>query len=176
MRFVETSLHGLLVIQPEPLVDERGFFARTYCASEFERHGLPPGFSQCSISYNERAGTLRGMHYQAEPHAERKLVRCTSGEIYDVALDLRPASPTYLRWEAFVLSADNRKQLYIPEGVAHGFQTLTPRAIVFYQISVPYAPAAARGVRWDDPAFGIEWPDAERSISERDQSFSDFEP
>lgn len=176
MRFVETSLAGVLVLELELHADDRGFFARTFCAQEFEHRGLPPDFAQCSVSYSERAGTLRGMHYQDAPHAERKLVRCTGGEIYDVVLDLRLDSPTYMQWEAFLLTEASWQQLYIPEGVAHGFQTLTPDAGVFYQISVPYEPSAARGVRWDDPAFGIEWPDAERTISQRDRSFPDFTP
>lgn len=175
MIFRPTSLPGAFVIEPEPHHDERGLFARTFSADDFAQRGLCSSFSQCSTSFNVRAGTLRGMHYQVPPHAETKLVRVTRGAIYDVILDLRPESPTYRRWFAVELSADDRKALYIPEGLAHGFQTLTDGAEVFYQISTSYQPGSALGVRWDDAAFGITWPPCERRIlSPRDSGFADF--
>lgn len=171
MIYTPTPLPGAYVIELEAHADERGFFARTFCAQEFARNGLCTAYAQCSISFNARAGTLRGMHFQARPHAEAKLVRATQGAVYDVILDLRQDSPAYLRWFAVELSAENRKTLYIPEGLAHGFQTLTDGAELFYQISVPYQPDAARGVRWNDPAFGIEWPRPVADISDRDCGF-----
>ena len=175
MKFISTPLPDVFLIEPELIEDERGFFARTFCDRAFARHGLNPHLSQCSISYNPRAGTLRGMHWQAEPHAEAKLIRCTQGAIYDVALDLRPYSPTFKRWFATELSAKNHRLLYIPEGCAHGFQTLTDDCEVCYQISAPHVPEAARGVRWDDRAFGIEWPAATRRIlSARDSAYPAF--
>ena len=179
MRFTETPVAGALVVEPEPIEDERGFFARTFSVEEFAARGLDTRVDQCSVSFNARAGTLRGMHYQEAPHGETKLVRCTRGGIYDVALDLRPGSPTYLRWAGVELSADDGRALYIPEGCAHGFQSLADGTEVLYQISTPYVPSAARGVRWDDPAFGIDWPPAPaggRTMSERDAEYPDFEP
>lgn len=170
MKVTETLVPGVFLIEPEPIEDERGFFARTWCAEEFRRHQLNPDLAQCSVSFNRIRGTLRGMHYQVEPWAEAKLVRCTSGAIYDVALDLRPGSPAYRRWVGVELTSRNHFGLYIPEGVAHGFQTLSDDCEVFYQISVPYHSESARGVRWDDPAFGIRWPLAEPLLSERDAS------
>ncbi|MEE8549934.1 MAG: dTDP-4-dehydrorhamnose 3,5-epimerase [Gemmatimonadota bacterium] len=175
MRFKETELSGAWVIEPEPIEDERGFFERSWCAEEFAAHGLECRLVQCSASYNRSKGTLRGMHYQAEPHAEAKLVRVTRGAIYDVALDLRPHSPTFKRWIAVELSLENRKLFFLPEGLAHGFQTLVDDTEVFYQMSAPYHPESARGVRWDDPAFAITWPSVERLISQRDRSFLDFQ-
>lgn len=172
MRFTPLSVAGSYLVEPEPVEDARGFFARTFCSDEFAHHGLNPALVQCSVSYNRRAGTLRGMHYQQPPHAEAKLVRCTAGAIYDVVLDLRPDSPSYLRWDARELGADNRRAVYIPEGCAHGFLTLADASEVFYQMSAPYHPAAAAGVRWDDPAFSIEWPAADIIISERDGNFA----
>ena len=169
-----TKLAGAVVAEPEPLADERGFFARTFSRDEFAAAGLDGDVAQCSVSFNAAAGTLRGLHYQAAPHAESKLVRCTQGAIYDVIVDLRPESPTYCDWVAIELSATNRLGLFVPRGLAHGFQTLTPAAEVHYQISVRYEPNAARGVRWNDPRFGIEWPPAERIISARDRAFPDF--
>ena len=170
-----TEIPGVFLLEPELVEDERGAFARTWCPREFAARGLSPNLAQCSLSFNARKGTLRGMHYQAAPYAEAKLVRCTRGAIYDVALDLRPGSPTFKRWTARELSADNRRMLYIPEGCAHGFQTLADDTEVFYQISEFYHPEAARGVRWDDPAFGIAWPPAERRIlSARDAGYEDF--
>src|SRR5215211_347747 len=175
MIFIETKLRGAFVIEPERLEDERGFFARTWDRDEFEVHGLNPNLAQCSISFNKRKGTLRGMHYQAAPHEEDKLVRCTRGTIYDVIIDLRPDSPTFTRWVAAELTAENRRMLYLPKGFAHGFQSLRDDTEVFYQISEFYAPESTRGVRWDDPAFGIKWPPSEeRVISTRDRRFPDF--
>lgn len=175
MIFTETAIPGVHAIEPERLRDERGFFARTWCEREFAAHGLDPGLRQCNISFNPRRGTLRGMHYQAPPFAEAKLVRCTRGAILDVALDLRPGSATFQRHVAVELTGENRRMLYIPEGVAHGFQTLEDDTEVFYQMSQFYSPDHGRGVRWDDPAFGIDWPPAEhRILSDRDRSYPDF--
>jgi dTDP-4-dehydrorhamnose 3,5-epimerase len=176
MIFAKTPLAGAFVIEPEPLEDERGLFARTFCADEFEAHGLSPSVAQCNVSFNAQRGTLRGMHYQADPHGECKLVRCTSGTIHDVLVDLRPESPTYCRWFAAELSARNRRMLYVPTGLAHGFQTLEDGSEVFYQMSESYVPAAFRGVRFDDPAFGIDWPEPVRVVSARDRDYADFQP
>jgi dTDP-4-dehydrorhamnose 3,5-epimerase len=172
----ETELTGAFVIEAELIEDERGFFARTWCQREFEAHGLTVVWVQGNISGNHRAGTLRGMHYQMAPHGEIKLVRCTSGSVYDVIVDLRPDSPTYLNHVGIELSSRNRKMLYIPEGLAHGFQTLEDNTEVLYLMSGFYAPECARGVRWNDPIFGIQWPSAVRIISARDQSFPDYRP
>jgi dTDP-4-dehydrorhamnose 3,5-epimerase len=175
--FEELSLAGAYLIRVEPLRDERGWFARTYAAGQFRDQGLEVEIDHCAASFNTRAGTLRGMHYQAAPGAECKLVRCTRGAIYDVILDLRSDSETFCRWEAVELSPDSEQMLYIPEGLAHGFQTLVNGSEVSYQISVPHQPQLQRGVRWDDPAFGIEWPAAAtRTISDRDRGFPDFQP
>ncbi len=152
--------------------DERGFFARTFCVEEYEVHGLNPRLVQCNISFNKRKGALRGMHFQAAPHEEARLVRCTMGAIYDVIIDLRPDSPTFKHWVAVELTADNRKMLYVPEGFAHGFQTLEDNTEVFYQMSEFYHPERANGVRWDDPGFGVEWPADERTISPRDLEYA----
>jgi len=170
---------GAYLIEPEPIADERGLFARTFCAEEFARRGLDARVSQCNTSANRRAGTLRGMHYQAAPHGEAKLVRCTRGAIFDVAVDLRPSSSTYLRWAAAELTADNRQAFFIPAGCAHGFQTLADDSEVLYQMSTPFVPGAGRGVRWNDPAFGITWPEPPplgRTISERDRVYPDLTP
>jgi dTDP-4-dehydrorhamnose 3,5-epimerase len=176
MRFKETELSGAWLIEPERIEDARGFFERSWCAEEFAAHGLDRRFVQCNTSYNRSKGTLRGMHYQAEPHAEAKLVRVTRGAVYDVAVDLRPNSPTFKRWIAVELSLENRKLLFLPQGLAHGFQTLVDDTEIFYQMSAPYHPESARGVRWNDSAFAITWPAAERRIiSERDRSFPDFQ-
>jgi dTDP-4-dehydrorhamnose 3,5-epimerase len=177
VKFIETPLPGAWVIEPQEIEDERGWFARTFDAGEFSERGLNPDVVQCNASFNHCAGTLRGMHYQAEPHGESKLVRCVKGTILDVAVDLRPDSPTYSDWHGIELSADNRLAFYIPAGLAHGFQTLTDNSEVLYQMGNPYVPEAARGVRWDDPAFGIQWPepDGERTISEKDASYPDLE-
>jgi dTDP-4-dehydrorhamnose 3,5-epimerase len=179
VRFIETPVAGALVVEPQPIEDGRGFFARTFSRADFSARGLDARVDQCSASFNARAGTLRGMHYQAAPHGEVKLVRCTRGAIFDVAVDLRPESPTYLRWAGVELSADDGRALYVPHGCAHGFQTLVDAAEVLYQISTPYVPAAARGVRWDDPAFGIDWPAPPaggRTMSARDAEYPDFDP
>jgi dTDP-4-dehydrorhamnose 3,5-epimerase len=176
VRFTETKVAGAFLIEPEPIADERGFFARTWCREEFQANGLNPTLAQGNISFNHRRGTLRGLHYQAAPHQEAKLVRCTRGAIWDVAVDLRPGSPTYLAWSGAELTDGNRAMLYVPEGCAHGFLTLTDAAEVTYQMSAPYAPDAARGVRWDDPAFGIEWPGEVLVINQRDASYPDMEP
>jgi dTDP-4-dehydrorhamnose 3,5-epimerase len=168
VRFTETLLRGVVVVEPEPLEDERGFFARTFCSEQFADRGLCPTIAQTSISYNRRRGTLRGLHYQAAPHEECKLVRCTRGAIFDVAVDLRAESTTFGRWFSVELSADNRLSLYLPVGVAHGFQTLVDDTEVLYEISTPFHSDLARGIRWDDPSLAIRWPIAEKTISERD--------
>ena len=176
MRFIETPLPGAWLIEPEQIEDERGWFARTFDAEEFRSRGLNPDVVQCNASFNHRAGTVRGMHYQADPHGESKLVRCVRGAIFDVAVDLRADSPTCRGWHGVELSAENRRAFYIPAGLAHGFQTLTDETEVLYQMGDPYVPEAARGVRFDDPAFGIEWPApaGERIVSERDAKYPDF--
>ena len=174
MIFHETKIPGVFEIHIEPLEDERGFFARTWCREEFKRHGLNPELAQCSLSFNKRKGTLRGLHYQAPPHQEAKLVRCTRGAIFDVAVDLRPDSPAFKTWVASKLTAADRNMLYVPDGCAHGFLTLENDTEVFYQISEFYRPESARGVRWDDPAFRIDWPAGIDIISERDRSYPDF--
>jgi dTDP-4-dehydrorhamnose 3,5-epimerase len=171
MRFSSLSVGGAWLVEPELRVDDRGFFARTWCAREFAGHGLSQSFVQSSISYNERAGTLRGLHYQIEPHAEAKLVRCTAGAIYDVVVDLRPESPSYLRWHGETLSFANRCALYVPKGCAHGFLTVEDRSEVLYEISEFYEPGSARGVRWNDPIVGIRWPREPMVISERDAGY-----
>ncbi len=176
MRFVQTPLAGAWVIEPERIGDERGWFARTFDAEEFRARGLNPEVVQCNASFNARAGTLRGMHYQADPHGESKLVRCVRGAIFDVAVDLRADSPTRRGWHGVELSAENGLAFYIPPGLAHGFQTLADECEVIYQMGYRYMPQAARGVRFDDPAFGIDWPglDGERTVSERDRAYDDF--
>jgi len=174
MLFRETTVPGVMAIRIEPHCDERGFFARTWCCREFAAHGLNPGLVQCNISVNIRRGTLRGIHYQSAPHAEAKLVCCTRGAIYDVVVDLRESSPTFKQWIGVELTAQNHEMLYIPEGCGHGFLTLEDDTEVFYQMSEFYEPAAARGVRWNDPAFGIEWPAAVQVISERDANYPLF--
>jgi len=172
--FFETKLKGLHIFEVEKREDERGFFARTFCQHEFEAHGLNPLIAQCSVSFNRRKGTLRGMHYQVAPSEETKLVRCTRGAVYDVAVDLRRDSPTFKQWVAVELTAANRRMLYLPKSVAHGFQSLVDDTEVFYQISEFYDPESTRGLRWNDPAFGIVWPEVEnRILSERDMSYGD---
>ncbi|MFI5315537.1 MAG: dTDP-4-dehydrorhamnose 3,5-epimerase [Myxococcota bacterium] len=175
MIFKETGLAGALAIEPERIEDARGFFARTFCAREFAERGLAPRFVQSSVSFNARAGTLRGMHFQVPPHREVKLVRCTAGAIWDAIVDLRRSSPTRLRWFGIELSAENRRSLYIPEGFAHGFVTLAPNSEVFYEMSEFYAPQAGRGLRWNDPALGIGWPVPPQVIAERDASYPDLD-
>lgn len=174
MKFVETVLAGAYVLELERLEDERGFFARTWCAVEFAAHGLDGEIAQCNLSSNQRRGTLRGMHYQAAPHQEAKVVRCIRGAIYDVIVDLRHDSPTLRRWTSVELSADNKLALYVPKDFAHGFQTMTDDAEVFYEMSTPYAVGFGRGVRWNDPALAIEWPIGDPILSDRDRTYPDL--
>jgi dTDP-4-dehydrorhamnose 3,5-epimerase len=176
VRFTETPLAGAWVIEIDLLRDERGWFARTYDEAEFVARGLAPVGVQCNASFNERRDTLRGMHFQTAPHGEPKLVRCVRGAIYDVAVDLRPGSPTYCAWHAVELSASEARMFFIPAGMAHGFQTLADDSEVLYAMGHVYVPEAAGGVRWDDPAFAIDWPEpaGERTISEKDRSYPDF--
>ena len=175
MVFHETKIAGVFEIRMEPRFDERGFFARTWCRDEFRLHGLNPRLEQCNLSFNARQGTLRGLHYQVAPYAEAKLIRCTSGAIYDVVVDLRPDSSTFKDWLGFGLTAGNRLMVYVPEGCAHGFLTLEPESEVFYQMSETYNENSARGVRWNDPAFRIIWPQNVEVLSPRDQSYPDFD-
>jgi dTDP-4-dehydrorhamnose 3,5-epimerase len=174
VRFEQTPLRGAFVIHLDRLEDERGWFARTFDVGEFINHGLDPAVIQCNTSYNTKRGTLRGMHFQADPDGEAKLVRCTRGAIYDVAVDLRKKSETYCRWFGVELTAENGRMLYIPVGMAHGFQTLADDSEVSYQMSHHYVPDGGRGARFDDPAFGIEWPLPDPIVSERDREFPDF--
>jgi dTDP-4-dehydrorhamnose 3,5-epimerase len=176
MRFTQTKLKGAFIVEAERLEDERGFFARSWCERESAAYGLHPQWVQCNISFNKKRGTLRGMHYQCVPSEEAKLVRCTMGILFDVIIDLRPASFTFKQWVAVELSAENRRMLYIPEGFAHGFLTLDDNTEIFYQMSEFYAPACARGVRWNDPAFAIEWPMDVSVISNQDRNYPDFLP
>jgi dTDP-4-dehydrorhamnose 3,5-epimerase len=175
MIFQETKLGGVFEIRLEPNGDDRGFFARSWCQREFQRHGLNPVTVQCNVSFNEKKGTLRGIHYQAEPYPETKLVRCTQGAIYDVVVDLRPGSQTRKQWIGVALTAANRNMIYVPEGCGHGFLTLEDRTEVFYQMSEFYHPELSRGVRWNDPAFQINWPARPTVISARDEALPDFE-
>jgi dTDP-4-dehydrorhamnose 3,5-epimerase len=175
MIFEQTKLAGTFQIHLKPRADERGFFARSWCRQEFEQQGLNPSLVQCNISFNPRRGTMRGMHYQADPHAEAKVVRCTKGAIYDVVIDLRAQSPTFRDWIGVTLTAVNRDMIYIPEGCAHGFLTLEDESEVFYQMSEFYHAESARGVRWNDPVFRIAWPLKPELISERDRTYPDFE-
>jgi dTDP-4-dehydrorhamnose 3,5-epimerase len=174
MNFLETKLPGVFEISLDLKYDERGFFARSWCQHEFELHGLTSQIVQCSVAFNQSKGTLRGVHYQAAPHLEGKLVRCTQGSIYDVVVDLRPASPTFKQWIGVVLSAANRRMIYIPGGLGHGLMTLEDQTEVFYQMSEFYYPELSRGVRWNDSAFQIEWPAAPVLMSERDRTYPDF--
>ncbi|MGO8756747.1 MAG: dTDP-4-dehydrorhamnose 3,5-epimerase [Terracidiphilus sp.] len=181
MKFNQTALKGAYVIELEKLADDRGYFARAWCQHEFLDHGLDVVLVQCSISYNAKAGTLRGMHYQDPPYAETKLVRCTCGAVYDVIVDLRPDSPTFLQWTGVELTPENGRMMYVPKGFAHGFQSLAPESMLFYQISEFYAREYSRGVRWNDPLLKIEWPLEVGAISPRDQEWQDinvarFEP
>jgi dTDP-4-dehydrorhamnose 3,5-epimerase len=174
--FSETELPGAFVLELERREDERGFFARAWCADEFAEHGLSTRLVQANLSFNVREGTVRGMHFQLGPHAEAKVVRCTRGAVYDVIIDLRPDSPAFKRWIGVELDADSRRAIYVPEGFAHGYQTLTPETETFYQVSEYYAPQAEGGVRWDDPAFDIDWPDpANAFLSDKDMNWPDFE-
>jgi dTDP-4-dehydrorhamnose 3,5-epimerase len=173
--FTPTELPGVFVVDLEPVEDERGFFARSWCHREAARHGIQVEWVQCNVSYNRARGTLRGMHYQAAPHGEAKLVRCTRGAIHDVVIDLRPDSPSFRRHVSVELSAENHRALFIPAAtVAHGFLSLAEDSEVFYQMSAYYSPEGARGVRWNDPVFGVKWPEAVRVVSARDAGYADF--
>lgn len=175
MKFIPTPLAGAFVIEMEAVEDDRGFFARTVCTEQFALHGLKAGFVQQSVSFNTKTGTLRGLHFQAAPHEEEKLVRVTAGAIFDVIVDLRRDSPTWGQWFGVELTAANHRQLYIPRGVAHGFQTLCAATEVLYEMTVPFAPQSARGIRWDDPRIGIAWPACDdRTISAKDRSLPDL--
>lgn len=174
MIFTETKLKGAFVLEPERREDNRGFFARTFCRREFESHGLNPLVVQCNIAYNKKKGTLRGMHFQNPPFQEAKLVRCSKGTILDIILDLRPTSPTFKHWVSAELSEENHRSLYVPEGFAHGYQTLTEVTEIIYQVSQFYAPESASGVRHDDPVFGIKWPLEVSAISDLDKKWPDF--
>lgn len=174
MLFTEVKLAGALLIEPEPIEDERGFFARTWSQREFQERGLDANWVECNISFNRKKGILRGLHYQAAPYAQAKLVRCTMGAIFDVIVDLRQDSPTFRQWASVRLSAGNRSMLFVPEGFAHGFQTLEDESEVFYQMSQYYSMESSRGVRWDDPAFGIIWPQDSRIINARDRAYPEF--
>jgi dTDP-4-dehydrorhamnose 3,5-epimerase len=176
MIFQESKLGGVFEINLEPACDDRGSFARSWCYREFEDRGLNPSVVQCNVSFNTRKGTLRGMHFQDAPKAEAKLVRCTSGSIYDVVIDLRPHSSTFKGWIGVVLKAEQRNMIYVPEGCAHGFLTLQDKTEVFYQMSEFYSAELSRGVRWDDPAFQVWWPSSPEVISDRDRTYPDFEP
>ncbi len=177
MTFRELELPGAFLIELDRIEDERGFFARTFCRDEFAEHGLATEIVQANTAFNRRKGTLRGMHFQAAPHEEAKLVRCTRGAVYDVIVDLRRDSPTFTRWVSVELTVENDTMLYVPEGFAHGYQTLEDETETSYLMSRRYEPSAGRGVRWDDPAFGIEWPDeGDRTMNERDRTWPDFSP
>ena len=176
MIFRTTPLGGCWVIETERIEDSRGFFARSYCREEFERHGLDTDVAQCNVSFTRVRGTLRGMHFQLPPHEEAKLVRCTNGALYDVVIDLRLGSPTFMKHFAIELTAANRLMLFIPKGFAHGFQTLADETEVFYQMSSPYVPNSAAGIRYDDRAFGISWPLPPTIVAERDLAFLPFDP
>lgn len=175
MIFESTAVNGVFIIRMEKRVDERGFFARAWCRREFSERGLNTSIEQCNVSFNRHRGTLRGLHYQVAPYQEAKLVRCTRGSIHDVVVDLRRESPSFLKHVAVQLDAESHTMVYVPEGCAHGFQTLDADSEVFYQMSCEYAPECSRGVRWNDPAFGIEWPIAKPIILERDACYGDFE-
>ncbi len=174
MKFVKTPLVDAFVIELEPMRDDRGFFARGWCTREFEERGLVSKIVQANVSYNKSTGTLRGMHYQVAPYEEAKLVRCTRGALYDVIIDLRPESATYGQWYGAELSAENRKMLYVPPGFAHGYQTLEDGTEAFYQVSEFYAPGAEQGIRYNDPKFAVEWPQAVQVISEKDASWPNY--
>lgn len=174
MKFTETKLKGAYIIDIKPIGDDRGFFSRAWCAKEYEEIGLKTQLAQANLSFNKMKGTLRGLHRQIEPFSEVKIVRCTRGALYDVIVDLRPNSPTYKEWIGVELTADNHRMLYVPDNFAHGFQTLEDDTEAFYMVTEFYTPDAERGARWNDPAFGIEWPTAVTTISEKDQSWADF--
>ena len=174
MIFEETRLKGVYVLEVQRIEDDRGFFGRSFCSREMEAKGLNPGCVNINVGFSKKKGTLRGVHYQAAPHAEAKLVRCTMGEIYDVVVDLRPDSPTHKQWVGIRLTAENRKSIYVPEGCGHGYQTLCDDAEIYYQASQFYYPESAKGVRYNDPAFNISWPLEVTSISETDQNWPDY--
>ena len=175
MKFIPLLLEGAFMIEPEPHKDDRGFFARVWCARELEEMGLESALAQASVAWSRRKGTLRGMHFQIPPHGEVKIVRCTAGGIFDALIDLRPDSPTFLSWEGVTLTAENRRAVYVPKGFAHGYQTLTDGTEVFYQMSEFYAPGAEGGIPWNDPRFDIDWPEAgERIVSPKDQALAPF--
>jgi dTDP-4-dehydrorhamnose 3,5-epimerase len=176
MVFKETKLAGAFIIELERFEDERGFFAHSWSARQFAERGLVSRLVECSISFNRKRGTIRGMHYQAAPHGQTKVVRCTTGAIYDVIIDLRHRSPTFKQWVGIELTAGNRRILYIPKDLAHGFQTLEDETEIYYQMSDVYVPGSSQGVRWDDPAFGITWPETTNVIiDERDRTYPDFD-
>ncbi len=174
MRFQPLALEGVWLIRPERRRDERGYFVRTFCEEEFAAHGLPRHFPQCNASFNQRRGTLRGLHWQEPPQPDGKLVRCVRGAVMDVAVDVRPGSPTRGRWVSATLSSANGDAIYIPAGFAHGFQTLEDDSELFYQMTVPYRADLSRGLRWDDPAFGIDWPLPNPTLSVRDTQWPAF--
>ena len=175
MKFSETKLKGAFIIEPEKIADHRGFFARMWCKNEFEAHGLKSNFVQINLSFNKYRGIIRGLHYQTAPYEEAKLFRCTSGAMYDVIIDLRPKSPTYLQWAGFELTADNRKMLYVPENFANGYQALSDNAEVIYLVSQFYSPDSEKGIRYDDPAFNIKWPQKDDMVvSEKDKCWPDY--
>lgn len=174
MQFHSTPIADVFIVDVEPIEDSRGFFARAWCSREFQEQGLKNTIAQCNLSYNYKQGSIRGMHYQLPPHEEVKMVRCISGAIFDVVIDLRKDSPTYKKWFGAELSAANYKMLYVPEGFAHGYQTLEKDSVVFYQVTEYYQPGAERGVRWDDPVFNIAWPLPLSEISDKDKSYPDF--
>jgi dTDP-4-dehydrorhamnose 3,5-epimerase len=174
MIFTETKINGVYIIEPELLIDERGFFARSFCKEEFQNHGLETNIVQCNISYNKKKGTLRGMHYQVPPFEEAKIISCTIGSIYDVVVDLRRDSPTYCQWVATELHEKQFKMIYIPKGCAHGFQTLDDNSIVYYQMTEYFHPECARGLRWDNLSIGIVWPVPAMIMSEKDKNYQDF--
>ena len=176
MNFEALPIDGAYLVHPELIADERGAFGRTYCADELKRQGLNPSVAQCSVSVNRRQGTLRGMHYQAEPHTETKLVRCQSGASFHAIIDLRKNSESFMSWHGVELDATLHTMLYVPDGIAHGFLTLADNTVIHYQMSTPFQPEAARGVRWDDPQFGVRWPAKINVISARDSEYVDFLP
>ena len=175
MRFIETILKGAYIIELDPVEDERGFFARSYCRDEFRKNGIEMDIVQCNVSHNRKKGTLRGMHYQEAPYEEAKLISCIKGSMYDVIVDIRKGSPTFGKWTAVELTAGNGRTLYVPKGFAHGFQTLADDTVVYYHISEAYYPESSRGIRWDDPALGITWPAPNPIISVKDRNFSLFD-
>jgi dTDP-4-dehydrorhamnose 3,5-epimerase len=174
MKFHQTTLKDAMLIDLERRGDDRGFFARTFCVDEFAAHGLPTEFVQQNTSYSANKGTLRGMHFQTAPHGEDKLIRCLRGAIVDIIIDLRPDSPTYKKWEAFELDDVNKRQLLVPKGFGHGFQTVSDHVEVTYLVSAKYTPSAEGGVRWNDPAFGITWPLEPTDMSDKDRNWPDF--